>query len=210
MKFNFDISNVNYIKIIYKDENAFPHCIKAALKDINEHSIYASAKFDENLFIKTPQYVELGIITDTGLYKAFSDLKYITKEPPYVFFTIKTPDDMEYHQNREFFRVKMDENATISYLEGEQEKQISCETYDISANGVRLIMDSYVEFPEVVRITLHLPNKDIVTDAKYVRKDEEDGILKFSFSYTDIKEADLDYISQICFKKQLELRRKML
>ena len=209
MRLDFDINSINYIKIIYKDENDFPHCIKAGVRDINKHSIYASAKFDDNLYIKTPQNIELGIITDTGLYKAYSELRYITNEPPYVFFLIEMPDNMEYHQDREFFRVKMDENVTISYVENEQEKQISCETYDISANGVRLVLDSHTDYPEFVTITLHLPNKDIVTEAKYIRTDNDDNILKESFSYINIKEADLDYISQICLKKQLEQRRKI-
>ena len=192
---------------MYKDEDNFPHCIKAGIRDMNKHDIYASAKFEDDFYIKTPKNIELGIITETGLYKATTELKYIKKEPPYVFFSIKTPEIAEFNQNREFFRVKIDENATMSYLKNGYEKVISCKTYDLSANGVRLIIDSPAEIPEFATITLHLPNKNIITEAKYIRTDDEDNILKVSYYYSDIKESDLDYISKICLRKQLEQRK---
>ncbi len=216
LKFNIDdinyiinIDDINYIKIVYKDEDNFPHCIKAGIRDINKHDIYASAKFDGDFFIKTPKNIELGIITETGLYKAKTELKYMTKEPPYVFFSIKTPEIVEFFQNREFFRVKINENAEMLYLKNGLEKVMSCETYDLSANGVRLIIDSLEEIPEIATITLHLPDKDITTEAKYIRTDDEDNILKVSYHYTNIKDSDLDYISKICLKRQLEQRKRI-
>jgi len=204
------MNDVNYIKIIFNDENNIPNCIKAGVRDISRSIIYASAKFEEDISITTPKYVELGIITDTGLYKAHSELKRVIKEPPYTFFEVKTPESLEFSQNREFFRVRMNENATISYTSNGQEKQIACETYDISANGVRLIVDSLIDIPDVAKITLHMPDKDLITESKLVRTDNDDNTLKVSYHYTFIKESDLDYISKICLKKQLENRKKFI
>ena len=108
MKFNLNAENVNYLKIIYNDENEFSHCIKTAIKNISTKDIDASAKYDETLHIKYPQKVELHFATDGGLYKAISDLKYAQIKDSYINFIISIPDNMEYQQNREYFRVKCD------------------------------------------------------------------------------------------------------
>jgi c-di-GMP-binding flagellar brake protein YcgR len=210
MKFNLNIDNINYVKITYKDNEGFSHCTKAAIKRMNEREIFACAKFEDGLRVTVPQDVELNIASENGLYKANTQLKFIKNEAPYVFFTLKTPENMDYQQNREYFRVKLSENATISFGEGENIKHISCETYDISANGVRLIIDDNTAFPEEVLLTLYLPAKTITTEAKFIRNDREDNIIKASFSFNSLKDSDMDYISQICFKKQLETRRKNL
>ena len=211
MKLNLNIDNVNYIKIVYKDKNDYAHCIKASLKRMDEREILACAKFEESLFIDVPQNVMISIACDNGLYKAVTQLKYIEKEEPYIFFTMSLPDDIEYQQKREYFRVKINENALISYeVEDGKAKSISCETYDLSANGVRLMLDVRYDIPSIVNIKLYLPKKTIDVDAKYIRTDEEDNILKASFSFVDLKDSDLDCISQICFQKQLEARRKSL
>lgn len=211
MKLNLNIDNVNYIKITYKDKNEFTHCIKAYLKRLDEREILASAKFDDDLFIPTPQEVMLSIACDNGLYKSSTTLKYITKEEPYIFFALKSPEDIDYQQKREFFRVKINESALISYnTESDKTKNIPCETFDLSGNGVRLTIDEKYNLPETVHLTLYLPKKIIETDAKYIRTDEEDKILKASFSFMNLQESDLDCISQICFQKQLEARRKAL
>lgn len=210
MKLNINIENVNYIKITYKDKDDFTHCIKASLKRLDEREIVAGAKFDEKLFLITPQEVKLSIACDNGLYKANTILKHIENDEPYCFFTIKTPDDVEYQQKREYFRIKINENALISYKTDNEVKKISCETFDLSGNGVRLIIDEKYSLPENVNLTLYLPNKTVETEAKYIRTDEEDKILKASFSFINLHDVDLDCISQICLKKQLESRRKLL
>ena len=210
MKLNLNIENVNYVKILYKDKEDFTHCIKASVKSFDNREIIACAKFDDGLFINTPQEVRLGIACDNGLYTAVTTLKYIEKDVPYFFFIIKTPYDFDYQQKREYFRVKIDENAIITYNTDNTEKSISCETFDLSGNGVRLIIDENYDIPENVHITLFLPKRTVETDAKYIRTDEEDKILKASFSFIDLEESDLDYISQICLQKQLETRRKSI
>ena len=211
MKLNLNIDNVNYIKIVYKDKNDYAHCIKASLKRMDEREIVACAKFEESLLINVPQEVMINIACDNGLYKAATQLKHIEKEEPYIFFTMIAPEEIDYQQKREYFRVKINENALISYEEeGEKVKNIACETYDLSANGVRLILDARYNIPSVVNIKLYLSKKIIDVNARYIRTDEEDNILKASFSFADLQESDLDCISQICFQKQLEARRKSL
>lgn len=208
MKFDLNSENINYIKLTYKDKDGFTHCIKSAIRYINDIDILASAKFEENINIELPQEIDLGIACDNGLYKAKTTLKSIQQEHPYILFTLKKPSDMEYQQKREFFRVKLQENANIIFEENEQEINLSAITYDISANGVRIELDKHFAFPEKVRILLFLPQKIIDVKAKYIRTDEEDNIIKASFQFDHIAQQDLDYISQICIKKQIEERRK--
>jgi len=211
MKFNQKTENINYIKISYKDNDGFTHYIKAAVRFMSEYELVASAKLEENdISIDAPKEIELGIACDNGLYKANTILKKIEKENPYILFSIRTPDDMEFQQKREFFRVKLTENANIVYQIGEDEHRLSAMTYDISGNGVRIQLEEPIEFPEDVRLFLSLPDRLIDTKAKYIRTDEEDKILKVSFNFVDLSPSDIDYISHICFQKQMEERRKNL
>jgi len=210
MKFDLSKENINYLKITYNDKDGFAHCVKSAIRLIGEYELLASAKFDEELSIETPQEVELGIACDNGLYKSKAVLQKVEKNSPYIMFTMLKPEEMEYQQKREYFRVKLQEDATVYYAENEQKKKLSAVTYDISANGVRIELDEKIDFPEEVKIVLYLPQKTVEALAKYVRIDDEDKKLKASFHFIDIAQSDLDYISQICFAKQLEERRKNL
>ena len=123
---------------------------------------------------------------------------------------MKKPENMEYRQNREYFRVKINEDASVIYNVGEKEEKISAITYDLSANGVRIELDEEIAFPETVRLVLYLRKREIDVQAQYVRNDIEDKIIKSSFKFIDISDQDLDYISRICLAKQLEDRRKNL
>ncbi len=210
MNFNLNTENINYVKITYKDRDGFAHCIKAAVRLISDYEFLASAKIEENLNIETPQEVTLGIASPNGLYTAKTVLKNVGEEPPFLLFSMKKPENLEYRQNREYFRVKINENASVIYNVGEKEEKISAITYDLSANGVRIELDEEIAFPETVRLVLYLRKREIDVQAQYVRNDKEDKIIKSSFKFIDISDQDLDYISRICLAKQLEDRRKNL
>ena len=206
MKFNLNFENINYIKIVYKNRDDETCCTKAAIKRIGEREIFACAKFDEGINIQTPQDVTLSFICDNGLYRTNTVLKFIEPDEPYVFFTLKTPDELEFQQNREYFRVKLTESAYIIH----NGKIIPCKTCDISANGVRLILPEQISGLDEVVINILFKPKDVRAKAKYVRTDDEDGIIKTSFQFIDLPESDVDIISQKCIQKQLEAKRNIL
>jgi hypothetical protein len=208
MKFNLNTENINYVKITYKDNNDFAHCIKAAIRLITEHELLACIKVDELPDIKVPQEVSLGIACENGLYKTKTILKKIEEDDAYMLLSMQRPDEVEYQQKREYFRVKIKENVSILYTLNEQNITYSGITYDISAKGVRIELDKVTDFPEEVKLVLYLPQKTINVQAKYIRSDEDDKILKASFQFVNIAQSDLDYVSQVCFRKQLEERRK--
>ena len=116
MKFNLDLDNINYLKIIYKNADDTTVCTKAAIKRIGEREIFACAKFEDDLKINTPQDVSLSFVCVNGLYRTNTTLKFIENDPPYIYFTLRTPEGLEYQQNREYFRIKMEENAILSFL----------------------------------------------------------------------------------------------
>lgn len=206
MKFNLDTDSINYIKIVFKDSQNNTCCKKAAIKRMNEREIFACAKVDNELYLQTPQNILVSFVCENGLYRTSSVLKYVENKDDYVYFALKTPEGIEYQQSREYFRVKMDENATISF----DNNIIQCKVHDISANGARFIMPQKVSMPEEVTIDILFSPKSIKTRAKFVRYDEEDGILKASFHFKHMLESDMDIISKKCIQKQLEYKRTLL
>ena len=203
MKFNLNLDNINYIKIVYKDKSGTVCCTKAAIKNMNEREIFACAKFEDNLFLDTPQEVSLSFVCENGLYRTSTTLKSIENDAPYIFFVMKTPVGIEYQQNREYFRVKMDEDAIISF----ENETIPCKIHDISANGVRLILLRKVDIPEEVNLDLLFSEKELKIKSKFIRFDTEDNIPKVSFEFLGITDSERDFISQKCIQKQLEYKR---
>ena len=84
MEFNLNIENINYIKIKYTDKEGFKHCIKSAIKNINEKEILSCTKYEIFINITYPQDAELDIATDSGLYKAHTTINYTKKEGDFI------------------------------------------------------------------------------------------------------------------------------
>lgn len=203
MKFSINPEKVKYLKIVYKDKNDTEHFTKAVAKHIEDREIVACIKFDDSLNIETPQDISLSFVCNDGLYKATTTLKSVVNAAPYIIFNLKTPENLEYQQIREFFRVKMEGDVILKF-EG---KTVSSKIYDISANGIRVKIDEDIKIPDNVELDIIFSDKNIKTSAKFVRTDEEDGIIKASFAYQNISELNRDTISQKCILKQLEDKR---
>ena len=211
MKFNLDLEDVNYIKIVYKNPDGEVHSIKAAMKRVDEREILSCVKSDEEIIVNTPQEVTLSIVCSNGLYITKTKLKSVDIEIPYIFFIMEIPDGLEYRQNREYFRVPAKYYCKYACLTaGGEMQQYSGETYDISANGVSMILPAYVIPGDNSEIELYIDGRTVKTDARYIRTERENFGYKLSFMYENISEPDRDFISQVCIKKQLEQRRNKL
>lgn len=210
MQFNLAFENINYIKISCKDKFNNPWIVKAAIKRMDSREIFACAKFEDSLILKTPQDIELSIACSDGLYYCNTTLTYVQIDAPYLFFAIKAPETMEHRQQREYFRVKMNNEASISYLVADKLQRKTCKIYDISANGVRLATDNIISDIQEATINISLAQRTITAKAKYTRCDNEDDILKMAFQFTEILENDRDFISQQCIKQQLENKRNSI
>ena len=145
----------------------------------------------------------MSFVCENGLYRTNTTLKYLEKDAPYIFFGIKTPLGLEYQQNREYFRVRMEEDVILTF----DKISIPCKVHDISANGIRVVLPKKLELPEEVMLDILFSPKNVKTKAKFIRTDNEDNTLKASFEFVGMSEADMDLISQKCIKKQLEYKR---
>ena len=215
MKFNLKSDEIDYVKILYKDNYGFSRIAKAFIKNISEYDIYACIKKDDFEKIPSPQEISAGFACKDGLYKSKTTLKYTKYEEPYLYFSIQTPDEVDYQQNREYFRVNIDKEVTIYYETEDGEAVINCTTYDISANGVRVMLEKETKFPQEVFVEIKLDKKTVRTKAKYVRTEIEEGQIKAAFifsafSFLNLEQADLDYISRVCLQKQIADKRNSM
>ena len=210
MKFIFNVDDVRYIKISYKDFLGETRSIKAAIKNINNREITACSKFEENLEIKTPQEIVLNIVCKEGLYRTKTILKSVEGDEPYLFFFLDTPQGFEYQQNREYFRVPIDIDCTYSVIQNDKLIKYKAKTVNLSANGICISISDLIITENNACISFFALSKDIETKVKYIRSEKINDKYLVSFSFIDLLESDRDLISQICIKKQLEQKRSSL
>ena len=94
MKFNLNLENINYIKIVYNDSDGVGHYAKAAIKRLGEKEIFACMKYEKELRVPLPQEVSISFACDNALYSAKTTLKLVENEDPYVYFTLNTPQEL--------------------------------------------------------------------------------------------------------------------
>ena len=210
MKFNLNLENIKYVKILYQDSAGKPCSVKAAIKTFTATEILCCSKFEDGLYIKTPQEITLSIVCPDGLYRTKTNLKYVSNDEPYTFFSVVPPQNLEYQQNREFFRVEIALDCIYSYETNGEFINLNTQTSDISANGVSIIVPSLEVYSGDAYLNITIPEKKIKTKVKFIRSEKIDEGYKISFTFIDIPNHDRDLISQICIKKQLEEKRKLL
>ena len=97
----------------------------------------------------------------------------------------------------------MNENVIVKFNNSVK----TCKLYDISANGVRLVLDENITFSENVELNILFDKNNVTAKARYVRTDNDDNILKASFYFTKISDNDVDFIAKKCIQIQLSNRR---
>lgn len=210
MRFNLDLKDIKYVKLQYKDSLGKLVEVKAALKSITNHEITICSKFEDGCNIEYPQNVVISIICSDGLYKTSAELKSIKTERPYAFLYLKTPENIEYQQNRDFFRIKTSLPCTY-YVETEYDEfTLECKTYDISANGISIVLPNLLISRTPAELTISMPERKIKTKINYIRSEKIDIGYKVSFSFLGMSNSDSDYISQFCIKRQLEEKRSSI
>lgn len=206
MKFNLSLENINYIKINYEGSDGVGHCAKAAIKRLSSVDILACMKYENFVSIPFPQEVTVNFACDNALYQAKTILKFVDNDDTYIFFTIKLPDDIVYKQNREYFRVKMDDSVLLRF----DDIVIPSRICDISASGIKVKLDKIIQFPENIMIDILFKTGEIKTKAKFIRLDKGDEMITASFEFENLSDSNRDIIAQKCIQKQLEDRRKAL
>lgn len=207
MKFNLDIDNIKYIKILYSNSEGNPVSVKAAIKRMTNREIIACIKYSENFGMNVPQNVTLSIICTEGLYRTQTKLKSYSIEDPYIFIFLETPENIEYQQNREFFRMPAAYDCVYCVENNGQSACFDAKTSDISATGVSITLPVHVFSEENAEIEITIEERVIKASIEYIRSEKIADGYKLSFKFVQISDRDQDYISQICIRKQLEERR---
>lgn len=210
MKFSFNLDDIKYIKISYKDSFNEIRSVKAGIKSVNDREIIVCSKFENGLEIETPQEITLSIVCKDGLYKTKTTLKSVENDEPYAFFFLNTPQGFEYQQNREYFRVPIVMDCVYSIKQDDEFTQINAKTVDISANGICISVKKLMLTDNNAYISFSAFGKNIETKVKFIRSEKTNDGYLISFMYVNINETDRDLISQICIKKQLEQKRNSL
>ena len=210
MRFNFNLEEIKYIKVLVKDSEGKPHSLKSAIKRMNSREIIACTRFIDGVSFPRVQDVILSIVCNDGLYRTTTKLKSLELAEPYIIFIIETPVGMEYQQNREYFRVSAKYDCRYSFRSGSEMLNFEAHTIDITENGVSIFMpiNSVPETDAV--LTIKINGRDVYTKARCVRSEQITNGYKLSFAYTVIDESERDIIAQACIKKQLEERRNSL
>jgi c-di-GMP-binding flagellar brake protein YcgR len=209
MKFNLKDEEIKYTKIFYTDIEGRELSTKAVIKKINNREIIACAKFQKNCYITVPQKISVSFVYSDGIYKTTTTLKSIENEEPYLFFIFETPQEVNYEQNREYFRINIAYNCTYLIKENGNYTEYKTKTIDLSANGVSIFLNQKLAVnPE--EIVIFINNTPIQTKVKHIRTEAYNNAYKASFSFTTINEKNRNLISQTCIQKQLEQKRNTL
>ena len=194
MKFEFKPEDIKYIKLYYQNLEDKNCSVKAAVRNFSGNEMMACTKVENGLYIKTPKTI----------------LKNVINDSPYTFFFLLIPQDVDFQQNREYFRVEIALDCIYSYEMDDKFINLNTKTIDISASGITVLVPSLDAVSKEAYLNISAAGKKIKTKVKYIRSEKMEGGYKVSFRYKDISEHDRDCISQICIQKQLADKRKLL
>lgn len=205
MKFKLKTEYIKYIEL-YQSVNK----IRLEVKNIDENHIFLYTKYNPNYLRLRSQDVKVNFICVDGLYRIKTSILKFEKAEPYLIFVLKTPAEMEFEQKRNYFRIDSSIGCICETNIDGVVSQYSGVITNISANGVCAIFPNYFITDESCIFKFILENKEFALKARYVRSENSNSGYKASFTFIEISEADKDFISRICLKKELEIRRKNL
>lgn len=210
MKLILDLEEIKYIKITIPTDKENSITVRAAIKNINEREIIACTKYDTNINPNAPLEIVLSIVADDGIYRTKTCLKSFEHDGPYTFMYLETPDNIEYQQNREYFRVPMVCECNYKVIANGEKLEFNAKTVDISANGVSIYSPELFISSTDNELIININGRKVQTKARYIRSERFGDAYRISFAYTNITESDRDVISQACLAKQLEEKRNKL
>ena len=166
------------------------------------------SKCDENIdYKKLSDYFEIGFVCDDGYYVTKVKVINIFHESELIVFICEKPNNIEYKQNREYFRVNAKFNCEYKWHTEDGIKTLKTQTINISANGVTIYVPIKEYIPQFCELVLNIDDKKNITDAQYVRQEEVQGGYNVSYKFVGIKESTQDYIAQTCIKLQIANKR---
>ena len=210
MLFNLISEDIKYIKILYKDNDGKACSIKSCINKINDTSIIATYKYDEKISIEAPQKIVLSIICSDGLYRTQTLLKSVHDKYPYMILNMEIPKNIDFQQNREYFRVPVKFDCVYSVKVENNFEDYYVETIDLSASGISIFMKTLNITEGESFIKLNIDGNSIKIRVEYVRSEKLENGYQVAFIYKDIKESSRDIIAKACIQKQLSDKRNFI
>ena len=207
---DIDLKDVNYLKFSFTDNKGKKHDVKACIIKISESKIHAKSNVNELLKIDKPQEIYLNLVCSNGLYTTTTTLNKINNIYREANFILTLPNEFVYKQDREYFRVKIEKDAILTFRQDNIINHIPAKINDLSASGVKIDLKVVIDIPDNVALNLLLETKEIKTNAKFIRIETEHNTVSAAFQFTDLSDVNKDFISKTCIQKQLQDRRKSL
>ena len=207
MKFSFNVEEVKYVKLLCMKDGENPVCIKAALQSIDDNDVVVRIERNENIDLEYSQEITMSIICKDGLYRTKTKMKSFKIAPESISLYLEVPTQLEYQQNREYFRVAAEYDCVYYAKTNEGPVNITAKTIDLSGNGICILLPVLAISEEDADLDIMLEEKLIRVKVKYIRSAKIEEGYKVAFTFTRISLSDQDYISKLCIKKQLEMRR---
>lgn len=202
MKLNFNLEDINYLKITYQ-KNGTSETIKMGLKEKTENKIIAAAKIFDITGIETPQTVSIGFVCNDGLYTTTTELSTIYQDESFTYIEMLNPKTLDYQQNREYYRVLAEYDCIYTVYGDYENESYSAVTYDISAGGVSIVLPENAISKDECSLVIMFPDGDLKSHLKFMRCEALDDNYKLSFEFTDLSERDLKRLQDLCVSKQV-------
>lgn len=165
--------------------------------------------------------VEVTLYCANGVFNFASTVVKVENNFPYYFWYIKIPESFTTCQERQFYRTRFNIKALLSlHFHNGEKKVLECSTFDISGNGVSLMMIpisdnrnfwELLEKPDInkyanIGLCLYFSERNINARVQYVHSrdlSENSMISICAFKFINLAPSDCDFITKQCFSKQL-------
>ncbi len=183
-----------------------------AFDRFEENSIFVGKPQNKHVQFNFPlgQMLDLYAYTRGGVFRLRCRLKSYNGEK----CELSLPISVDKIQRREYIRVKMKIDTIIKLSPFAGTKIVRTKSKDISAKGIRLLLDEDISKYAKVELTLIFSEETINTLAKVIKsKPIEINSVKYydtSLEFISISDKEINFIVKKCFEFESAQRRKML
>ena len=185
-------SKIEYIKIVIPELGS--EYISTKYKT-GGRTTSVDIESNNKIFLKTPREVVFCCITEKALYHTKTTLLNIQHFNSVSTFILMTPQDFEEQQKRKYYRVKTDNEVKLYYDENGTQKVIPCRACNLSAGGIRIILQERPVLPVFANLDIIFKDKTITAKGKLIRCYYNNNIPQAAFEFIEISKEDIEYIS---------------
>lgn len=218
----FNSTKIKKILVTYTDLENKKNEIVVSRDAIGDKFISVYFAYTEEFEINYPQQIILKFVTDEALYIIETELKDIIREKNLIYFTIKSPAQIERRQRRAYYRLNLIKNIIIFANDVTKEDGMMmslAKIVNLSAGGVKvgniepLFITENKEDSSNIRLSMYknfyliliLNSKTLIRlKAKFARYEQgKDGKPYYCFKFENTHIKDIDTISKFIIVEQV-------